>query len=108
LRRLEDVRIPVESAEIYEIARLRLFQSISPEMAQQAAETYSQMYRSDPWKDQLPLESREAGYDGLLLRAFHFIPVSSRYFMNGGEAGLNFNSPAAPCVSFLICWPIYG
>lgn len=74
LRRLEDVRIPVESAEIYEIARLRLFQSVSTEMAQHAAEAYSQMYRSSPWKDQLPPESREAGYDGLLLRAFPFHP----------------------------------
>ena len=74
LHRLEDVRIPVESAEIYEIARLRLFEQVSPDMAQQAAEVYSQMYRTDPWKDLLPIESRQAGYDDLLRRAYPFHP----------------------------------
>lgn len=74
LRRLEDVRTPIESSEIYEIARLRLFEYVSTDLSTQAAQCYSQMYRSDPWRDVLPAKSRDTAYEGLLERAYPFHP----------------------------------
>lgn len=74
LRRLEDVRTPIESSEIYEIARLRLFESVSTDLAIQTAQSYSQMYRSDPWRDVLPPKSRDSAYEDLMERAYPFHP----------------------------------
>jgi hypothetical protein len=74
LRRLEDVRTPIESSEIYEIARLRLFEQVSGDLAVQAAQFYSQMYRSDSWREVLPAKSRDTAYENLLERAYPFHP----------------------------------
>jgi hypothetical protein len=74
LRRVEDARTPVESSEIYDIVRARLFESVDDDLARQAAATYAQFYRSDPWRDLLPQESREAGYEDLLRRSYPFHP----------------------------------
>lgn len=74
LRRVEDTRTPIESAEIYEIVRTRLFQSVDETIAGQVAATYAQFHRTDPWRDLLPLESRDAEYEALLSKAYPFHP----------------------------------
>ncbi|MDY7075916.1 MAG: DUF499 domain-containing protein [Chloroflexota bacterium] len=74
LRRMEDARTPIESAEIYDIVRTRLFQEVDGATAAQVAAAYAQFYRSDPWRDLLPQASREAGYEELLRRAYPFHP----------------------------------
>ena len=74
LRRVEDSRTPIESTEIYDIVRTRLFQDVDESAAAQAAETYAQFYRSDPWRDLLPQASRETGYEDLLRKAYPFHP----------------------------------
>lgn len=74
LRRVEDSRTPIEGSEIYDVVRTRLFQAVDDEVVGQVAATYAQFYRSDPWKDLLPPESREAGYEELLRQAYPFHP----------------------------------
>ena len=74
LRRVEDARTPIESSEIYDIVRARLFESVDDDIARQVAADYAQFYRSDPWRDLLPQESREAGYEDLLRRSYPFHP----------------------------------
>ncbi|MFQ5615043.1 MAG: ATP-binding protein [Anaerolineales bacterium] len=74
LRRVEDTRTPIESSEIYEIVRARLFQEVNEVTAEQAATAYSQFYASDPWRDLLPPESRELGYTDLIRRAYPLHP----------------------------------
>ena len=74
LRRMEDARTPIESAEIYDIVRPRLFQEVDERAAAQVAAAYAQFYRSDPWRDLLPQASREAGYEELLRKAYPFHP----------------------------------
>ena len=74
LRRVEDARTPIESAEIYDIVRTRLFQQVDEAAAAQVAAAYSQFYRSAPWRDLLPQVSREAGYEELLCKAYPFHP----------------------------------
>ncbi len=74
LRRMEDSRTPIESAEIYDIVRTRLFQEVKDDVADEVAAAYYQFYKSDPWKDLLPQESREAGYRELLRKSYPFHP----------------------------------
>ena len=74
LRRVEDARTPIESAEIYDIVRTRLFQQVEEASAAQVAAAYAQFYRSDPWRDLLPQASREPGYEDLLCKAYPFHP----------------------------------
>ena len=74
LRRVEDSRTPIESSEIYDIVHARLFQEVNDDIASEVASAYYQFYRSDPWKDLLPQESREAGYEELLRKAYPFHP----------------------------------
>lgn len=74
LRRMEDSRTPVESSEIYDIARIRLFEQVDQAIADQVVAAYKLFYRSDPWRDLLPPESREESYDKLLRRAYPFHP----------------------------------
>ena len=74
LHRLEDVRTPIESSEIYEIVRLRLFEQVSVPLAAQASQSYSQMYHNDPWREVLPAKCREAAYEKLLERSYPFHP----------------------------------
>jgi predicted AAA+ superfamily ATPase len=74
LRRVEDARTPIEAAEIYDIVRTRLFQTVDEAAAARVAAAYADFYRSDPWRDLLPQASREAGYEGLLCKAYPFHP----------------------------------
>ena len=73
-RRVEDARAPIESAEIYDIVRARLFQAVDATAAAQTAAAYAQFYRSDPWRDLLPPATRDAGYEALLSKAYPFHP----------------------------------
>jgi hypothetical protein len=74
MRRLEDARTPIESSEIYDITRARLMQSVNSETAQAVAAVYAQFYKSDPWKELLPTESRDPDYIHLLAKAYPFHP----------------------------------
>ncbi|MBN1889079.1 MAG: ATP-binding protein [Thermoflexales bacterium] len=74
LRRVEDSRTPIEGTEIYDIVRTRLFQHVDEDLANQVSAAYSQLYRTDPWKDLLPQESRDAAYEELLRQAYPFHP----------------------------------
>jgi hypothetical protein len=74
LRRMEDSRTPIEGSEIYDIIRTRLFEEVKSQVAQEVSATYYRFYRSDPWKDLLPQESREAGYEELLRKAYPLHP----------------------------------
>lgn len=74
LRRMEDSRTPVESSEIYDIVRIRLFQEVNEAIVDQVVSAYEQFYRSDRWRDLLPPESREERYDKLLSQAYPFHP----------------------------------
>ncbi len=74
LRRVEDSRTPIEGSEIYEVVRTRLFERVDEDAAAAVAVAYSQFYRSDPWRDLLPQESRDAGYEELLRKAYPFHP----------------------------------
>jgi len=74
LRRVEDSRTPIEGSEIYEVVRARLFHVVDDQVAGEVAAAYARFYRSDPWKDLLPPESREAGYKELLRQAYPFHP----------------------------------
>jgi len=74
LRRVEDARTPIEGAEIYDIVRTRLFQSLDEIAAAQVAAIYADFYRSDPWRDLLPQTSRDASYEDLLRKAYPFHP----------------------------------
>ncbi len=78
MRRIEDARAPIESSEIYEIIRTRLFQQVDESLAAEAAATYAQFYRSDTWQDLLPHEIREAGYEQLLQKSYPFHPAIIR------------------------------
>ncbi|MBN1922025.1 MAG: ATP-binding protein [Anaerolineae bacterium] len=73
-RRVEDARTPIESAEIYDIVRARLFEQVDEAAAAQTAAAYVQFYRSDPWRDLLPPATREGGYEALLRQAYPFHP----------------------------------
>lgn len=74
MRRLEDARTPIESSEIYDITRARLMQSVNSETAQAVAAVYAEFYKSDPWKELLPAESRDPDYVLLLEKAYPFHP----------------------------------
>ncbi len=74
MRRVEDSRTPIEGTEIYDIARTRLFQDVDEAAAAQVAQAYAAFYRSDPWRDLLPQETRDAGYEELLRQAYPFHP----------------------------------
>ena len=74
LRRVEDSRTPIEGSEIYDVVRARLFERVDEETAVAVAAAYSQFYRGDPWRDLLPQESRDAGYEELLRKAYPFHP----------------------------------
>jgi hypothetical protein len=74
LRRLEDTRTPIESTEIYDIVRTRLFQNVDEEAAAQTAAAYAGFYRDEPWRDLLPQASRESGFEDLLRKAYPFHP----------------------------------
>ncbi len=74
LRRVEDSRTPIEGSEIYDIVRTRLFQQVDEDVAAEVAAAYYQFYKSEPWKDLLPQESREADYEELLGKAYPFHP----------------------------------
>jgi len=48
LRRMEDARTPIESSEIYDVVRARLFQEVNSDVAGEVAAAYYQFYKSDP------------------------------------------------------------
>ena len=74
MRRVEDARTPIEGAEIYDIVRTRLFETVDEAVAAEVAAAYAQFYRSDAWRDLLPPAAREVGYEALLRQAYPFHP----------------------------------
>jgi len=71
--RIEQVRTPVEGAEIYEILRRRLFEEVGdPAQHHRAAEAYWELYQR--LADDLPRKVREPEYRRRLERAYPFHP----------------------------------
>lgn len=74
IRRMEDARTPIESSEIFEIVHTRLFSHVNQATAQEVAQAYAVHYKSEPWKDLLPLEARESSYQETVAKAYPFHP----------------------------------
>ncbi len=73
LGRIEKVRQTVEGAEIYEVIRRRLFESLGDEADHRAAaETYWEMYRK--LGEDVPSACREPAYRDDLVKAYPFHP----------------------------------
>ncbi len=71
--RLEQIRTPVEGAEIYEILRRRLFEDVgTEEQRKQTAEAYWEFYQAHA--PDLPRKVREVAYRERMVRAFPFHP----------------------------------
>jgi len=71
--RLEQVRTPVEGAEIYEILRRRLFEDVGQEAERRrAAEAYWDLYQAHA--GDLPRKVREVSYRERMVRAYPFHP----------------------------------
>ncbi|HEX8220925.1 MAG TPA: DUF499 domain-containing protein, partial [Chloroflexia bacterium] len=69
-----DPRTPIESSEIYDVVRARLFQQVEGATSREVAHTYFHFCRSEGWKDVLPAESRDASYQDLLAKSYPFHP----------------------------------
>jgi hypothetical protein len=71
--RIEQVRTPVEGAEIYEILRRRLFEDVGdPAQHRRVAEAYWELYQR--LADDLPRKVREPEYRRRMERAYPFHP----------------------------------
>ncbi len=71
--RLEQIRTPVEGAEIYEILRRRLFEHVGEEAERrQVAEAYWDFYQAHA--GDLPRKVREIAYRDRMVRAYPFHP----------------------------------